>query len=286
MKKIKSLLIWTCLLVSLTVVKGFAQSLPVVLLPELATIHFLSPEPIQYVDISTKSIAGDLPLKNLLRIKRVPDSVKRSGNSILEKSGGPGVIADAIVTITGEKFIAQYRVVYMPASDGRTFPTQIEILPEHMRPLEVQGLTLSKLQMEKLATSLLFKKGEQRISRARAYDIEGRVNHLATFGEYIFIDVGFTNRSNLKYDTESIRFKIEDEKINKASTVQSVELAPEFVLFGNPAFKRNFRNVYVFKKFSYPGHKVLKIELSEKQLSGRVVVLKLKYKELLEADIL
>ena len=122
---------------------------------------------------------------------------------------------------------------------------------------------------------MLFKKQHRNIAHAKAFDILGNVNHLATLGDYIFVDIGYTNFSNLRFDTDEIRFKIEDEKINKASTVQSIEIKPEFVLFGSPAFKRSFRNVFVFKKFSFPGHKVLKIELSEKQISGRVVEMKL-----------
>jgi len=38
------------------------EKLPVVYLPENLTIHFISPEPIQYVDISTRDLVGDLPL--------------------------------------------------------------------------------------------------------------------------------------------------------------------------------------------------------------------------------
>ncbi|WP_442588995.1 DUF4138 domain-containing protein [Pedobacter sp. AW31-3R] len=48
------------------------------------------------------------------------------------------------------------------------------------------------------------------------------------------------------------------------------KIKPEFVLFDQHNFRKNYHNVYVFKKFTFPGHKVLKIELSEKQLSGRI----------------
>jgi len=258
----------------------FAQKLPVLLLPENATLHFLSPETIQYVDISTKSIVGDLPLKNVLRIKRMADTPLRNVDRVVT------AFADAVVTVTGETFIAQYRIVYAAVQPGLEFPTQVEILPQDMRPLELNGLSLSKVQLEKLASSLLFKKNEHRIAHSKAFDIYGNVNHLATFGDYIFLDVSFLNRSNLKYDTDEIRFKIEDDKINKASTVQSIVIKPEFMLFGNPTFRRNYRNVFVFKKFSFPGHKMLKMEMNEKQISGRVIGLKLKYKDVLEADIL
>lgn len=263
-------IVWVALLLFTSSVSG--QPLPIIDLPENVSLHFLSPEPIQYVDISVKSISGDLPIKNVLRIKRVSDSLSASG-------------PDAIVSIAGESFLAQYRVRYVPFVPGKEYPAQIEILPEHMKPLETSG-TLSKTQLERLATTLLFKKDKKPMVRTKAYGISGRVSHLATFGDYIFLNLNYQNTTNLKYETDEIRFKIEDLKINKATTVQSIEIKPEFILFHNPAFKRNFRNIYVFKKFSFPGHKIFRIEINERQVSGRVIIMKLKYKNLLEADTL
>lgn len=253
-----------------------AQSLPIIDLPENITFHFISPEPIQYVDISTKAIAGDLPIKNVLRIKRVTDSINQCQAATTQ---------DAVVTVAGESFIAQYQIRYVPQQSGHEYKTQLEILPDHMKPLET-GVTLSKLQLERLASAMLFKKQETCIARSKAFGLTAKVNNLATFGEYIFIDLGYTNATNLKYDTDEVRFKIEDEKINKATTNQSIEIKPECRLFKNNTFKKNFRNIYVFKKFSFPGHKILKIELNEKQITGRVINLTLRYKELLEADVL
>jgi conjugative transposon TraN protein len=254
-----------------------AQTLPVIDLPENVSLHFISPEPIRYVDISTESISGDLPMEKVLRIKCVADSLLSPSATDLQ--------AETIVTIAAESFIAQYKIRYVPQQAGREFQTRIDILPEHMKPLE-SGVGLSRIQLEKLASGLLFRKLERDIARTKAFGIEGNVNHLATFSDYIFIDVGYQNKTNLKFDTDEVRFKIEDERVTKASTVQAIEIKPEYTLFKNPAFRKNFRNVYVFKKFSFPGHKVLKIELNEKQISGRVIIMKLKYKDLLDADIL
>jgi len=42
----------------------------------------------------------------------------------------------------------------------------------------------------------------------------------------------------------------------------------------------------VFKKMTFPGNKLLHIELSEKQLSGRVITLGISYQDILNADTL
>src|SRR5260221_10123250 len=111
----------------------YAQdNLPVVYLPENLTIHFISPEPIQYVDISTKELIGDLPLKNVLRLK-LRDSLKSFSGSV--------------VTVAGEKFIAQYKL--MRGYPG--VPAEVNIVPDDMRPLDISGIGLSQNQLKGLA---------------------------------------------------------------------------------------------------------------------------------------
>src|ERR1700761_1732181 len=113
--------------------EGVAKSkLPIIYLPQNVSLHFISPEPIQYVDISEKQVLGDLPLKNVLRI-RLKDSVTN---------------ADAVVTIAGEKFIAQYHVIHADSISVRDAVTDIEIKPADTRPLEVSGIGISQPQLK------------------------------------------------------------------------------------------------------------------------------------------
>jgi len=243
------------------------EKLPVVYLPANLTIHFISPEPIQYVDISDKNLVGDLPLKNVLRIK-LKDSLKTFQTSV--------------VTVAGEKFIAQYQL--LPGYPG--VPTEINILPPDTKPLDISGIGLSQNQLKLLCLKLYTKGAEKSLDRVEAFGLKGQVNHIATLGDYIFLDIAFRNKTNLKYDIEDFRFKIDDKKVTKATNVQSIEISPLFILSGVPSFSKYYRNVFVFKKMSFPGSKVLHVELSEKQLSGRVVTLTIRYKDLLEADSL
>jgi len=243
------------------------SDLPVVYLPDNLSVHFVSPEPIQYVDISSKNILGDLPVKNILRIKYRTDSTN----------------SDGVVTIVGEKFIAQYHIVHSPA-DGGAIQTDIDILPQDMKPLDI-GIGLSQPELKNYATQLLAKKSEQ-LRKAKAYGLKATLNHVYTLGDYIFLDIGYENSTNLSYDLDELRFKIEDKKVTKATNVQSLEIKPDFTLFDIPSFKKHYRNIFVFKKFTFPGNKLLNIQLDEKQLSGRVITLSIPYKDVLEADII
>lgn len=261
----KSILIY---LLALCAPSLYAQEkLPVVYLPENLTIHFISPEPIQYVDISTKELVGDLPLKNVLRLK-----LRDSSKSFL----------GSVVTVAGERFIAQYRL--LPGYPG--VPTEINIIPEDMHPLDISGIGLSQNQLKSLALSLIAKSPDKRSEKVKAFGIKGALNHVYTVGDYIFLDIGYHNKTNLKYDIADIRFKVDDKKVTKAANNQSVEIKPDFILVSPPAFSKNYRNIFVFKKMSFPGNKVLHAELSEKQLSGRIVTLSISYQDILDADTL
>jgi conjugative transposon TraN protein len=186
-------------------------NLPVIYLPANSTVHFMSPEPVQYVDISSKEILGDLPVKNIIRLKYKTDSLKNH--------------TDAVVTIAGEKFLAQYRVVYSPDQAGAV-ETDIEILPEDCRPLDFPGITLSQAQLKKYALTVFDQRPDKHLQQAKAFGLKAQLYHIYTLGDYIFLDLGYRNGTKLSYDIDELRFKVDDKKVTKASTVQSLEIKP------------------------------------------------------------
>ena len=56
------------------------------------------------------------------------------------------------------------------------------------------------------------------------------------------------------------------------------------MLHNNKHFKKRYRNVIVIKKLTFPDAKVLRIEVSENQISGRVITLDINYDDVLNAD--
>ena len=251
------------------------DSLPVVYLNNGINIHFISPEPIAYVDISNPKIVGDLPVKNILRIRYL-DTLK----------GSFSTKEDAILTIVGASFIAQYRITYSNATKNESIKSEINILPENTKPLAIEVKGITDLELKKLALTMLKRKPEIHAVHSKAYGLRQELNNIYAFGDYVFLDIAVFNKTNLPYDIDQIRFKVEDKKITKASNVQSVEIQPEFSCYANTSFKKHYRNIYAFKKFTFPGNKVLNIEMTEKQISGRVIVLQIDYSDLLNADTL
>jgi hypothetical protein len=56
------------------------------------------------------------------------------------------------------------------------------------------------------------------------------------------------------------------------------------ILDPSRAFRKGYRNVIVLKKMTFPNDKVLSIEISEKQISGRTITLNIDYEDVLYAD--
>ena len=111
-----------------------------------------------------------------------------------------------------------------------------------------------------------------------------RLNNVYTVGEYFFIDFSVENRTNLRFDIDELRVKLDDKKQAKATNVQSVELKPVLILDKSQHFQHGYRNVIVLKKMTFPNDKVLTLELSEKQISGRTIYMQLDYEDILAAD--
>jgi conjugative transposon TraN protein len=260
------------------------SGLPEIEITEGINLHIISPEPIQYVDLSTENLTGDLPTSSIARIK-----ITDQQNSELKKTK---VIPIAflngdkigIITVVGQSFIAQYKAIYKYSESLNTV-TNIHIQPEAMQPVEFDKMIFSNLELRKFAMDIIQKKSENNPVRVeKDFNLSFQLNNVYVISDYIFLDMTFKNNSNLSYDIEALKFSIEDKKIFKATNNQSIEMTPLFQLNPQKHFKKNFRNIYVFKKFTYPNSKVLMIRLIEEQLSGRTIEMKVNYSDILKAD--
>ncbi|RDV11893.1 conjugative transposon protein TraN [Pontibacter diazotrophicus] len=229
--------------------------------------HFVSPEPIQYVDISTDDVAGDIPVANILRVK--------------PKNGKPAL---GVVTIVGERFMVQYKLSYAQTSGGAQ--SEVRIDPAQVDEFINPAVAMSTEEMQRFALAAVQGKPKVLHVSNRKQKVEIRLNNIYTVGDYFFMDVSMKNRTNIAYDIDQIRFLIEDKKVVKATNFQQLEVEPVFTLYDTDHFKRKYRNVFVFRKFTFPDEKVLNMEVAEEQVSGRTISLKVNYRDVLNADTL
>lgn len=256
-------------------------------------VHFRSPEPVQFVDLSTDRLTGDIPIENVVRIKIqsleerktvVNDSITTIEDLYIPYHDNEEI---GIVTIVGQSFMAQYRIVYRDKVYGSNVIANIEITPDRMQSLEFPTYELSNTELKVICMDIIKTKKIRKPKRkAKKLKMVSALNNIYTVGDYIFLDLSFYNKTNLAYDIEEIKFTIDDKKIFKSTNVQSNTIATRYRLYNNKNFKKRYRNIYVFKKFTYPDNKVLNVRLTEEQISGRTIELEIKYKDILQADTL
>jgi conjugative transposon TraN protein len=255
------------------------EDLKIVEISKGVSLHIISPEPIQFVDLSTNNLTGDLPAENIARIKITDDSATDSTKI--------GIKTDrndlGVITIVCQSFMAQYKVSYL--NYKRESVTNIQIQPEDMQPLEYPKMSFSNTELQKFSLDILRKKElKNPIREVKSLKLTMQINNVYVVNDYIFLDMTFQNSSNLGYDIDALKFSVEDKKIYKATNNQSIALNPVYQLYNQKQFKKSYRNIYVFKKFTYPNSKVMKIRLIEEQLSGRAIEMKVKYSDILNAD--
>ena len=244
-------------------------NLPTIELKENVNIHFISPEPIQFVDLSTHALTGDLPAKNIARVKiSVMDSLQTDDFGV--------------ITVVGQSFMAQYRVIYNPYSE--VVLTNIQIQPEEMQPLEYANQKLSAIELKRLCEKIQQKKSKKPLRTEKAYRLKMLLNNVYVYEDYFFVDVSMENKTHISYDIDDIKFTIEDKKVYKATNNQSIALQPVYQFNRQQQFDKSYHNIFVFKKFTFPNSKVFTIRLIEDQISGRTIEMKIKYSDILNAD--
>jgi len=235
---------------------------------ENVTTVITASEPIRFVDISTDRMAGDQPINNTLRIK--PKKAAEDGELM------------GIVTIITERYRTQYGLVYTKQLQEAV--SDKEISTEEMQSYHNPAVSMSTSDMYAYAQQIWMSSARFRDVSYRRHKMEIRLNNLYSIGDYFFIDFSVENRSNIHFDIDELRVKLQDKKVARATNSQIIEIKPVLSLVKTTRFKKSYRNVLVVRKMTFPDDKVLTIELSEQQISGRTVRLDIDYEEILTAD--
>ena len=270
MKSMKKLFLVAVAFVALSTSSASAQdtNLRTIYVNKDVTTHLIMPETIKLVDISTDNVVGNQVNDNIVRIK--PDTILADGETA------------AIATVIGERHIAQYKLVY--CSQSCFVHTRFTIPYCDAQDYTNPDVQMSVAEMSRYAIRMYNAKRTVENIHSKKDKMKAWVNHICSAGDYFFIDFSLENKTKIPYDISDIRVKLEDKKQKKATNYQSVELTPEYMLNCNKHFKKRYRNVLVVKKLTFPEAKVLKIEVSENQISGRTIELNINYDDVLDAD--
>ena len=236
---------------------------------EQVTTVITASEPIRFVDISTDKVAGDQPINNTIRLK--PKEAGHADGDIL-----------AIVTIVTERYRTQYGLIYTTRMNEAVSDKEIQL--QERQAYNNPAVTMSTEAMYNYARTIWNSPAKFRDVSIKQHRMVMRLNNIYSVGDYFFIDFSITNKTNIRFDIDELRVKLADKKVSKATNNQIIELQPELVLEQAKSFHHGYRSVLVIKKLTFPNDKILTIELSEKQISGRTIHLNIDYEDVLSAD--
>ncbi len=238
---------------------------------ENVTTVITASEPVRFVDISTDKVAGDQPISNLVRLKPKEGMEIHHDGDVL-----------AVVTIVTERYRSQYALIYTSRMDEAV--TEKTITLDEREPYNNPAVSMSTEDMTRYARQIWASPARVRNVSTKRNRMVMRLNNIYSVGEYFFIDFSVDNRTNIRFDIDQLRVKLNDKKTARSTTVQAIELIPELVLDPTRSFCYGYRNVIVLKKMTFPNDKMLTIELSEQQISGRTISLSIEYEDVLNAD--
>lgn len=239
------------------------------------TTHIVMPENIKLVDISTTKIIGNQCADNIVRIKPYQEndslSCEFKENELL-----------GTLTLIGERHIAQYDILYTtsPNMAASIYQVAYSDTKSYINP----EVSMPMSEMARYAWAVYGSKRKFNQVVSKAHGMKSVVNNIYSIGDFFFIDYSLQNKTKIAYDIEEIRVKLTDKKETKATNSQTIELTPVFSLNHAKKFKKDYRNVLVLPKLTFPDEKVLRLEISENQISGRVITLTIEYEDILHAD--
>ena len=236
---------------------------------EQVTTVITASEPIRFVDISTEKVAGDRPIDNVIRLK--PKEAGHEDGEVL-----------AIVTIVTERYRTQYALLYTTRLQEAVTDKEIQLMERNA--YDNPAVSMSTADMNRFARRIWNSSARYHNVASKAHRMVMRLNNIYAVGDYFFIDFSIDNRTNIRFDIDEIRVKLADKKVSKATNTQVIELTPALMLEQSKSFRHGYRNVIVIRKMTFPNGKVLSIEMTEKQISGRNITLNIDYEDVLAAD--
>ena len=256
-------------------IAGSASAKEKIYVNDEVTTHIVMPENIKMVDISTTKLIGNQCADNIVRIKPFIDN-----DSIRTYYRENELMAT--LTLIGERHMAQYDIIFThaPARAASIHHVPYSHTESYINP----EVSMPEAEMARYAWAVYGSDRRYNQVVSKAHGMKAVVNNIYSIGDYFFIDYSLQNKTKIPYDIEELRVKLTDKKEVKATNSQTIELTPAYSLNLAKRFKKNYRNVLVIPKLTFPDEKVLRLEISENQISGRVITLTIEYEDILNAD--
>lgn len=210
----------------------------------------------------TTSMIFEYPIVNVDRGSRdlIAQKVTDVENILQLKAGRPNLSETNLTVITGDGSLHHFYVSYSDHPE-----TQVYRISERSMCARFHG-SRTATEYEIAADRVLNHRSSGSIVKDKGFRITFSVRGIYVHDDLLFLRVFVRNKSDIKYDIQSLRFFVRDRKNLKRTASQEIELRPLYVRNETKSVNGSGSAdvVFVFQKFTIPGSKTLDIELFEK----------------------
>jgi conjugative transposon TraN protein len=258
------------------------RNLMIVLLALCWSHYTFSQEAKQKIDITfskTTSIVFQYPIVNVDRGSDdvIAQKVKEVENTLQVKAARRNFPETNLTVITSDGKLHHFYVNYSDHPAQQTFSLDSNFIVDFTNGV---NLMLRKRKVDKILANTV--NGSSK--RDAKFGIKLLLNDIYIDENEIFYDITIRNKSNIRYDIQSMRFFIKDRKRVKRTAAQEVEVVPSYVSadINSVSGHGSLRVVYVLNKFTISDAKNLDIELFEKN-GGRNLKLRIDNQRIVKA---
>jgi conjugative transposon TraN protein len=249
------------------------------------TTHLVFPFPVTYVDLGSSGIiaAKATGAENIVRVKAAKVQFSETNMTVLTSDGK---LYSFLVNYARDPKVLSLNLA-ANTGGGRAERPAASSSPE--RPSGAAILSNSPIaqgNLDEYSQQVLSKK--KSVANESANQLTLKAGQVGYREETLFFPLHMTNKSNVTYDIDFIKFYIQDKQVAKRTAEQAIELQPIYV-YNSTNKKIESKNtvdqVFIFKKFTIPDKKQLVVELYEKG-GGRNIKVKMSNDNLLNATTL
>jgi conjugative transposon TraN protein len=219
---------------------------------------------IDTVDVSfslTTSMIFEYPVVNVDRGSRdlIAQKATEVENILQLKAGRRDLSETNLTVITADGSLHHFYVRY---SDHPK--TQVYRISEGLVEARFEG-SRTDIEYEIATDRIVSHHASGVIAKHKGFRITFAVRGIYVHDDMLFLRIFLRNKSNIKYDIQSLRLFVRDKKKLKRTSSQEVELHPLYVRNKTKSINGNGSAdvVFVFEKFTIPDSKTLDMELFE-----------------------
>ncbi|CAN5856758.1 conjugative transposon protein TraN [soil metagenome] len=248
----------------------------------------IDPYPLVITFYKTTNLVFPYAIKSVDRGSRdvLVQKAKAVENVLQLKAGKPNFEETNLTVITADGKLYSYVLNY--ADNPAVLTIQFTTNTDLVKPAALfSAAGLNEATIQANAGKVAGEKGSGWGPKDKKYGMRLQLNGMFIKDDVMFCRFKLQNRSNISYDIDQVRLFIRDQKKNKRTATQELEIKPLYLHGDLSTISGQSDKVFVFAlpKFTIPDRKYLVVQLMEKS-GGRHLDLKVYNKTLVRSETL